>query len=345
MKRIKIICFVWIGLLLSCHQTMNLEDGLYASFETSSGDLTIELHYKEAPLTVANFVSLAEGDNPNVTDSLKGKKFYDGLPFHRVIPNFMLQGGDIRRNGSGDPGFKFADEFPTNSEGELLFKHNRRGVLSMANSGPNSNGSQFFITHKETPWLDGKHSVFGKVVIGMDLLDSIRQGDLMQRVKILRIGKEAKDFDAVKTFQATLNTMFELEVLKKKKQVKDSILFSKKMKENQALVLPSGLKIIHLNKGNGKRVREGNRIRVHYTGYYAHGAIFDSSLSRDQTFDFVVGVDRVIEGWTLGVQELEEGGSARLFIPYSLAYGAKGFGIIPPKASLVFDIEIIKIED
>jgi peptidyl-prolyl cis-trans isomerase A (cyclophilin A) len=345
MKQTKIICFVWIGLLLSCEQSTNLEDGLYAFFKTSSGDLTAELHYKEAPLTVANFVSLAEGDNPNVTDSIKGKKFYDGLPFHRVIPNFMLQGGDIRRNGSGDPGFKFADEFPVNSKGELLFKHDRRGVLSMANSGPNTNGSQFFITHKETPWLDGKHAVFGKVVIGMDLLDSIRQGDLMQRVKILRIGKEAKDFDAVKTFQATLNTMLELEVLKKKKQAKDSMLFSKKMKESQALVLPSGLKIIHLKKGNGRRVRKGNRIRVHYTGYYAHGAVFDSSLSRGQTFDFAVGVDRVIEGLTVGVQQLEEAGNARLFITYSLAYGAKGFGMIPPKASLVFDIEIIKIED
>ncbi|WP_139957942.1 peptidylprolyl isomerase [Flavicella sediminum] len=330
--------------VLACNnENSHLDKGIYASIETDKGNILLKLHQKETPLTVANFVSLAEGTNDKVVDSLKGKEFYNNLPFHRVIPDFMIQGGDIKRNGSGNPGYKFADEFPKDKEGNLLFSHDKKGILSMANSGPNSNGSQFFITHKETPWLNGKHTIFGEVVEGLNIVDSIAQGDLMHRIEIIRVGSDAKNYDPNAVFSKALKDREAQEIENKKNQLKDSIAFSEKMMEAKARVLPSGLKILSLEKGNGKKVELGSRVQVHYTGYFAHGEIFDTSSKRNQTFDLTVGVDRVIEGWTEGLQEMQEGEKARLFVPYDLGYGADGYGPIPAKASLIFDVEVVKI--
>ncbi len=173
--------------------TTKLEDGMYAEMTTSKGVIILQLEFEKTPLTVANFVGLAEGSIEN-TAKKAGEPFYDSLKFHRVIKDFMIQGGDPLGNGSGGPGYKFKDEIVP----EL--KHTGPGIFSMANAGPKTNGSQFFITHKATPWLDGKHTVFGHVIQGQDVVDAIVQGDIIVSVKIIRKGKPANIFDALKTF-------------------------------------------------------------------------------------------------------------------------------------------------
>ena len=175
------------------HKNIKKADGIFATMETTKGTIVLELEYKKTPITVANFIALAEGTNTAVNASYKGKRFFDGLKFHRVIADFMVQGGDPLGNGTGDPGYKFKDEIT-----EL--KHDKGGVFSMANSGPGTNGSQFFITHKATPWLDGKHTVYGHVVEGMNVVNAIVQDDVITKVIISRNGADAKNFDAAAIF-------------------------------------------------------------------------------------------------------------------------------------------------
>ncbi|KAB1159826.1 peptidylprolyl isomerase [Tenacibaculum aiptasiae] len=323
----------------------DLENGLYADIQTNRGDILIKLHDKEVPMTVANFVSLAEGSNPKMTDSLKGKPYYDGTKFHRVIKDFMIQGGDITGTGAGDAGYKFEDEFPLDKEAKLIYKHDGPGVLSMANSGPASNSSQFFITHKETPWLNGKHTVFGIVKIGQNIVDTIKQNDYINKVEIIRVGKEAKKFDAPVVFER------EIANIDLRKEERRKALEEKKRKflEEKGFfkskTTDSGLKILELQKGNGKKVNPAIPTTVHYTLYLQNGKKIDSSLDKGNPFTFTIDDPNLplIAGWKEGVKGMKEGDKKRFFIPYYLGYGERSLGPIPSKSDLIFEIEVLKV--
>ena len=309
-----------------------MENGMYAKINTTKGDILIKLEYEKTPLTVANFVALAEGDMPNkVTDPETG--YYNGLKFHRVIADFMIQGGCPNGDGMGDPGYKFADEFHPD------LKHNGPGILSMANSGPATNGSQFFITHKETPWLDGKHSVFGKVVEGMDVVNSIAQDDVMNTVTIIREGAGAKAFVAPKIFKAEQERLEKVHAEKVKKAAEELKKLSK-----GATTTESGLAYKVINKGKGTvHPKATSTVQVHYTGRLVDGTVFDSSVERGKPVEFPL--NRVIPGWTEGVQLMVVGDKWTFIIPGRLAYGDRGVpqAGIGPNATLIFDVELLDI--
>jgi len=343
----KLVLLTIIILSMSCKEEYpNLEDGLYAKFKTNYGDFIAELYYDKTPMTVGNFVSLAEGTNPKVSEAYKGKKFYDSLTFHRVMKDFMIQGGDPLGSGRGNPGYKFPDE----TMPEL--KHDTLGILSMANSGPNTNGSQFFITHKATPWLDGKHTVFGKIAEGMNIVDSIanvkvgvankpEKDVIIETIEILRIGKEAKDYDAVSAF---LSPIEEMEA--KKANEKEDFLKRMDTIQDALTETESGLKyIITQENPEGTQPTSGQKVSVHYAGRLTDGTLFDSSYKRGRPLQFPVGVGRVIPGWDEGIMLLKTGEKATLVIPSELAYGARGAGnVIPPNATLVFDVELVDVQ-
>lgn len=294
----------------------------------------LQLEYAKTPVTVANFVSLAEGKNPFVANELKGKPYYNGLKFHRVIANFMIQGGDPKGDGSGGPGYSFKDEF------DPSLKHDKPGILSMANAGPKTNGSQFFITHKDTPWLDNKHSVFGHVVEGQKIVDAIAQNDVIEKVVIIRVGKEAKAFDAVKTFSDYYNTKAEED--KKEAATKEALKVQALKEFENAVTTPSGLKYIVIKDGTGAMPAATSNVKVHYTGMLLDGKIFDSSVQRGEPIDFPL--NQVIKGWTEGVQLMKEGAKYKFYIPSNLAYGERGAGgVIPPNADLIFEVELLKV--
>lgn len=354
-------------LALICLFTVNAQkkkqdDGLFCQIETLKGSIILQLHFQETPITVANFVSLIEGKNNQVEEKFKGKPFYNGLKFHRVIANFMIQGGCPDGTGASGPGYKFVDEIHPN-----LF-HNKAGVLSMANSGPGTNGSQFFITHKDTPWLDGKHTVFGQVTSGQEVVDKIAQDDIITTMTITRKGKAAKKFKADKVLAAYFadkekndkiqqdknKVAFEkMTAVKEAEKKKQAAIEAEKEKERQAQIAmefanakqtDSGIKYIVIKEGAGEKPVATSNVKVHYTGMLVNGKIFDSSKQRNQTIDF--GLNQVIKGWTEGVQLMTEGSTYKFLIPANLAYGEKGAGgVIPPNADLIFEIELIKINN
>ncbi len=346
----------------------DLSDGLYADIETSKGTITVQLEYTKAPITVANFVTLVEGKNPFVSAEFKNKPFYDGLKFHRVEPGFVIQAGDPLGNGSGGPGYAFKDEFSD-------LKHDKEGTLSMANSGPKTNGSQFFITHVPTPNLDGRHTVFGYVVKdGMVIVNTIEVNDAIISIKIIRKGEAAKKFNAEKIFndyfknesenqkkQALIDTE-----LKQKSEVQNKVLMADKVAyfknlKATATKSTSGLVYKIIKNGNGKKPSIGTTVFVNYAGFFEDGMLFDSSIkvveesygklnqqkqmqNGYQPIPFEVGTKTgLIPGFIEGLEKLKIGDKAVLFIPSNLAWGEQGaHGLIPPNANVIFEIEMLE---
>lgn len=310
-----------------------MQEGIYAKFDTTKGDILVQLHHDKTPGTVGNFIALAQGDLENKAKE-QGTPYYNGLKFHRVIPDFMIQGGDPQGTGSGGPGYKFDDEFHED------LRHDGPGVLSMANAGPGTNGSQFFITHIATPWLDDKHTVFGKVIEGQDVVDAIAQGDVINSVTILREGAAANSFNAVeefRQFEGAAKMRIE-QARKQADQELDEIAAGFDKTE-------SGLRYKIINEGSGAQAKKGQTVSVHYKGMLPNGKVFDSSYDRKQPIDFALGMGQVIAGWDEGIQILKVGDKARLVIPPHIAYGSAGAGgVIPPNATLVFDVELVAVK-
>lgn len=310
-----------------------MENGIYAKFITSKGDILINLEFEKTPGTVGNFVALAEGTLENSAKP-QGTPYYNGLKFHRVIADFMIQGGCPQGSGTGNPGYQFDDEFHED------LKHDKPGILSMANAGPGTNGSQFFITHIETPWLDNKHTVFGQVVEGQEVVNTVQQGDTIDSLEIIRNGAAAEEFNAIEAFRKFEGSRAEREAAEKK--VQEEAL--NKVSEG-FLTTQSGLRYQITAEGSGKQPSKGAMVSVHYKGQLLDGTVFDSSYQRNQPIDFPIGVGQVIAGWDEGIQLLKVGDKARFVIPSDLAYGSRGAGgVIPPNAPLIFDVELVNVK-
>ena len=307
-----------------------MKEGIYAKIKTNQGDILLTLHYKKTPGTVANFVGLSEGKIDNSFKS-KNEPFYDGIKFHRVIPDFMIQTGCPQGTGMGDPGYKFDDEFHPD------LKHDKPGVLSMANSGKATNGSQFFITHVPTQWLDNKHTVFGEVIEGQNVVDKIKQDDQINSIEIIREGSEANSWNILEVFNE-----FKFQ---KEKEISEIMQKNKQMIEEVSkgyLETDSGLRYTVLSKGNGDSPNKGDLVKVHYKGQLLDETVFDSSYKRNEPIEFKVGIGQVIPGWDEGIMLLKKGDKARFVIPSNLAYGESGAGgVIPPNSTLIFEIELL----
>ena len=324
----------------------SLENGLYANIKTTKGEMLVKFYDKESPVTTANFIGLAEGNIPN-TAKPKGIPFYDGIIFHRVIKDFMIQSGDPQGTGIGGPGYRFGDE-----KNDL--KHYATGILSMANSGPNTNGSQFFITEAPTPWLDGKHTIFGAVIDGLDVITHISEAEtgahdkpktpiVIEKVAIIKKGEEYQNYDAARFFEENKNLIEERNKNFLEEKEKQANITVEKLKSEMKQT-PSGLFYQILEQGNGVLPQAGDMVSVHYEGMLTNGNVFDSSYSRNEPIDFPLGKGMVIKGWDEGIALLREGDKARFLIPPALGYGTYGAGggIIPPNAWLLFDVELVK---
>ena len=310
-----------------------MQDGIYAKFNTSKGEILVKLTYDKTPGTVGNFVALAEGKMENSAKPI-GEAYYDGLKFHRVIPDFMIQGGCPLGTGTGDPGYKFDDEFHP----DLI--HDAPGVLSMANAGPGTNGSQFFITHIATPWLDNKHTVFGRVEAGQEVVDAIAQSDMIESLEIVRVGNDAENWDAVNAFKTFESSREQRLAEEKAKKAKELDKVAAGFDETE-----SGLRYKIIQKGSGAKAESGQMVSVHYEGSLLNGQVFDSSYKRNEPIDFKLGVGQVIPGWDEGIALLQIGDKARFVIPSNLAYGSAGAGgVIPPDATLIFDVELMGVK-
>ena len=383
MKYLKLLLLILF--IFSCNSAKyeGLKDGLYAEIQTNKGDILLEFYYEDVPMTVASFVSLAEGNNNKVPDSIKGKKYYDGIRFHRVVNNFIIQAGDPTETGKGFPGYRFGDEFPVDETNEYIYSHNDYGMLSMGNSGPDTNGSQFFITNTPSQHLDGKHTVFGKSIINslqlkelkkqfsdtlilrkaidslrLAVVNSIVQFDTIKTIKIIRIGDDAKKFDAPKVLEEEM-VLYELGEEGRQK-IKDAIeekryndyvanknAFYSKLDESNAIKTASGLGFLVLKSNpKGQKVVDFKTIKAHFSLFLADGKKIQST--EDTGAPLVFRLDnkqkRMITGFVEGLRMMREGEMARLFVPYYIGFGEAAYGPLPAKSDLVFEVEILEIE-
>ncbi|MEM7085433.1 MAG: peptidylprolyl isomerase [Bacteroidota bacterium] len=342
----------------------NLDNGLYAEIVTNQGTFVAKLYHEATPLTVANFVELAEGTHEMVDSAFQGKPFYSNLTFHRVMEGFMIQGGDPEGTGSGSPGYRFPDEFVDS------LKHDRKGILSMANYGPGgTNGSQFFVTLAETPWLNNRHSVFGEIVVGQEVVDSIGSlpvgtGDkpvddvVIEMVNIINKGVIVPSFSTEMERIEKANQELALHLAKVAQTTADEYSALKTESET----LESGLQVFWKHKGKGAKPADGSKIKMNYAGYLTNGKLFDTSrLEVAEKYNMVdqkrlaegrygptvsdYGKEaRLIPGFREGLNLMSIGDNTILFVPSHLAYGEQGIrGLIPPNSDLIFELELVEI--
>lgn len=373
MKKISflLLCSILFAFTACNEEYPELEDGMYAEFKTNQGIFVAELYHEATPMTVASFISLAEGTSTMTEEQYREKPFYNGLVFHRVIGDFMIQGGDPQGTGSGGPGYKFPNEIVD------TLTHDSAGILSMANSGPDTNGSQFFITLKETPWLNGLHTVFGEVVKSMDVVEAIGNVEtndsdrpledvVMEEVNIIRKGKAAKNFDANEILSQKLKD-FQAQAEEKERQMEERRSANAQRYEElkaEAKELESGLQVAMLEEGEGPQPKQGDTVMVNYKGYLSTGDLFDTNMAEVAEEAGVLNERRqqmggyapmpmlyskdapMIPGFKEGVQQLQVGDKAVLYIPAHLGYGERGAPpVIPPSADLIFEVELVKIQE
>ncbi|GAB5565069.1 MAG: peptidylprolyl isomerase [Winogradskyella sp.] len=391
-----VVCLVLVNISCQEKKYPDLQDGLYAEIITTKGTMVAELYYDKVPVTVANFVALAEGNHPMAEEKYQGKPFYDSIIFHRVMDKFMIQGGDPLGNGMGTAGYRFTADFDKD------LKHDTPGILSMANSGGiSTNGSQFFITERPYPrgnYYDDSgnlkpcdqpgvscHSVFGKLVIGVEVQDSISNVKVGARNKpvedviitdlnIIRIGKDAKFFDAPKVFEEEMPQVEEyFKAMRNEAQAEAKALAEKAkndwLKKNESLSgrridSPTGMAMIFTNESNGVKPNSAQRVNIDCAGYFEDGTLFwttwkevaeqngkyderQDKAGRYAPFDMPYNeTASLVAGFREAMLNMKVGDKARVFIPYYLGYGDRGRApVIPPKTNLVFDIEIESIKE
>ena len=314
----------------------DLEDGLYAQILTNRGGIIVRLEPEKAPLTVMNFVGLAEGVLENThTD---GEPFYDGLTFHRVEPDFVVQGGDPAGNGSGGPGYRF----PTETHPDL--RHDQPGVVAMANSGPDTNGSQFYITMAATPHLDGGYNVFGEVVQGMDVVTSLEVGDRMREVNILRYGAEASEYEATQQqFDRLVERVYEAREQEAARRREEALEAARERWPGLTQYEDTNLLLATLEEGSGTEPREGDTVRVHIVFSLLDGTQLDSTVDRGEPEEYTYLSDRIIPGLELAVGTLTTGERLVAVVPPELAFGEAGLPpAVPPNSYVVFELERIE---
>jgi cyclophilin family peptidyl-prolyl cis-trans isomerase len=317
-----------------------LADGLYAVVEveragTPVGVVVLNLEYKKAPIAVTSFVGLAEG---KMGVTRKGP-YFDGLSFHRVEPGFVIQGGDPQGNGTGGPGYEFPNEIDSS------LSHDAAGVLAMANAGPDTNGSQFYITLAPAKDLDGGYTIFGKVVLGLDAVMKVRQGDLMKKMSIVRKGKAAGAF---KADQASFDAL-----MKTYSDKKDATAKAAAQKNEQAFLAEfakapkdqNGVYYKVLTQGSGPKPTKGQTVSVHYVLKLAGGdAVIDSSRERNEPLTYSAGTGSMITGFDGQVMDMKVGEKRLIGVPPAMGYGAKAVGPIPANSYLVFEVELVSIK-
>jgi peptidyl-prolyl cis-trans isomerase A (cyclophilin A) len=327
------VLLVVFSLLFSSISFAITNDGIYAHLQTNKGKIVVELGYKKAPLTVINFIALSEGTKKSNKEI--GVPFYDGIFFHRVIDDFMIQGGDPKGNGTGGPGYRFADEFT-----DLM--HDKPGVLSMANSGPATNGSQFFITHVPTPWLDGKHTVFGHVIEGMDVVNSIQKGDTLETVRIERIGDDANEFIANEgSFNDLLAKANEGIIAQ---QALRQIVFE----DFASSTYPDAVQnefgyFTRVNKkGDGSQTSDGQIVTVDVSFKANSGEIMRAPGS---PIDFTLGSGEIIRIIEENTQAMSIGEERTIITTYEYVFGDAPSGNIPQDSFIIFELILISAKD